>query len=163
METGGKNIRIINNIFKNGGRGTWIDTPQSILIKNNIFEHNTCKSTPDASIGRVSPTEGTFERFAEIYFTTRIHGAVYGNITLEGNLIRTGDGCNAALAFNAHGKQICIKNNLFEGSNRDIYISNECENICILSNYGNPIKTNTISNESFDIPGTIYLPDGMRK
>lgn len=164
VETGGTNIRIISNIFYNGGRGTWIDTPHGILLKGNIFRQNTCKSTPDPTIGRLSPTQGTFERFAEIYFTTRQHGAVYGDIDLQSNVICTGEGCTAALAFNAHGQNIRISNNLFDGPCRKIYVSQSCENLQLEdTNQGNPIISSQIENESFDIPGTIYLPDGQRR
>jgi len=163
VETGGTGVLIEGNIFRGGGRGTWIDTPHGITLSSNIFDRNTCKSTPDTLVGRISPTEGTFEHFAEIYFTTRQHGAVYGDITLENNLIHTGEGCSAALAFNAHGQNIRVSGNTFIGTNRNMYVSSECENVKIDGNYGDPMMCSVIANESFDIPGTIYLPDGMRK
>ena len=114
-------------------------------------------------MGRISPTEGTFEHFAEIYFTTRQNGAVYGDIVLEDNLIRTGEGCSAALAFNAHGRSIRVSGNTFAGPSRNIYVSAACEDVDIRGNSGDPALCTSIANESFDIPGTIYLPDGMRK
>ncbi len=163
VETGGKNVLIEGNIFRGGGRGTWIDTPHGITLRGNIFDRNTCKSTPDTAVGRISPTEGTFEHFAEIYFTTRQNGAVYGDIVLEDNLIRTGEGCSAALAFNAHGRSIRVSGNTFAGSSRNIYVSAACEDVDIRGNFGDPALCTSIANESFDIPGTIYLPDGMRK
>lgn len=163
VETGGTNVLIEGNIFRGGGRGTWIDTPHGITLRGNLFDRNTCKSTPDPAVGRISPTDGTFERFAEIYFTTRQPGAVYGDIILEDNLIRTGDGCTAALAFNAHGQNIRVEGNTFTGPSRDIYVSSACEEVAICGNYGGPAMRAAIARESFDIPGTIYLPDGMRK
>lgn len=163
VETGGEEIRIIGNIFYGGGRGTWIDTPQSILLENNVFQNNTCKALPDPQIGRLSPTQGTFERFAEIYFTTRQPGASYGNITLRSNVIRTGQGCTAALAFNGSGRNISVSDNLFDGSCSDIYISESCEQPVFEKNTGEIRMTDRIQNESFDIPGTIYLPAGQRK
>lgn len=163
VETGGTGIRIEGNIFKNGGRGTWIDTPHGIILRGNLFERNTCKASPDPAVGRISPTAGTYERFAEIYFTTRQNGAVYGDITLEDNLIRTGEGCTAALAFNANGQNIRVTGNTFAGASRGIYVSDACRNVQIHGNFGDPERIESIANESFDIPGTIYLPDGMRK
>ncbi len=163
VETGGRNIRIENNIFKNGGRGTWIDTPHGIFLRGNLFEKNTCKATPDPAVGRLSPTEGTFERFAEIYFTTRQHGAVYGDIVMEDNRIVSGERSTAAVAFLAHGKNIRVKGNCFDGGSRDICVTEGCENADIGENPGMGDIVREIPRESFDIPGTVYLPDGMRK
>ncbi len=163
VETGGTGVLIEGNIFRGGGRGTWIDTPHGITLRANIFDRNTCKGTPDPAVGRISPTAGAFERFAEIYFTTRRPGAVYGDIVLEDNLIRTGEGCTAALAFNAHGRTIRVSGNTFVGPSRNVYVSPACEDVQIGENYGDPALCTAIANESFDIPGTIYLPDGMRK
>ena len=53
--------------------------------------------------------------------------------------------------------------NTFAGCSRSVYVSSVCEDVKICENYGDPVLCGTIANESFDIPGTIYLPDGMRK
>ncbi len=40
VEKSTENITIVGNIFRNGGRGSWINQPKNIIIANNIFENN---------------------------------------------------------------------------------------------------------------------------
>ncbi len=157
VETGGRDVLIEHNIFKNGGRGSWIDTPDGITLRRNFFIGNTKKCTPDPAIGRLSPTAGTYEKYGELYFTTRTHGAIYGNITLEGNCFITEEGCSAGVVFNGHGRTIRVEGNIFEGPCRTLYVSPVCEDVTVAENSGGPVTVDSVANEAFDIPGTIYL------
>ena len=152
VETGGTNVRIVGNIFKNGGRGTWIDTPRGLEIRGNVFLRNTGKCRRDPKLGRISPTRGSFERYAEMYFTTRKCGAIYGDICIEGNVFDCAD-CTAAIALTAAGENIRIAGNCVTGGG--LYVSAECRNVTIEKNAGQLPLLQEIPLEAFDIPGRI--------
>jgi len=152
VETGGTNVRIVGNVFQNGGRGTWIDTPHGLEIRGNVFLRNTGKCRQDPKLGRISPTRGTFERYAEMYFTTRKCGATYGDICIEGNVFDCAD-CTAAIALTAAGENIRIAGNRMTGGG--LYVSPECKNVTVEENAGQLPLLREIPLEAFDIPGRI--------
>lgn len=162
VESGGKNILIEDNLFTGGGRGTWIDTPQGITLRRNVFEHNTGKSTPNPKVGRLSPTEGEYEKYAEIYFTTRTQGAVFRDILMEENTVLTGEGCTAAVVCLSHGKGITLRNNRILGEAPYLYFSPECEDLTLGEGESALARLSAVPKESFDIPGWVYRPEGCR-
>lgn len=151
LETGCTNVLVEENRFSGGGRGTWIDTPHGVVLRNNEFFRNTEKCVPRR--GRMSPTDGENERYAEIYFTARQKDAAFGDVVFENNRVVSGEGATAALAVLGHGRNILLKNNDFGGATRAVYTAPEAE----ITVEGEELpRLTALPAEAFDIPGRVY-------
>lgn len=128
VETDTTNVTIVGNIFRNGGRGSWINQPHNIIIANNIFENNTIKCTPELGVGRLTYHKiGTFERYPEIYFTTSVPGAEYGPVVMRDNIFTLSAHASLAVAFRNGGRNVIFEGNVFRGEKKDIYVGPHCE------------------------------------
>lgn len=151
LETGCTDILVEGNRFSGGGRGTWIDTPHGVTVRDNEFVCNTEKCVPGR--GRRSPTDGENEKYGEIYFTARQKDAPFGDVLFEGNRVVSGEGATAALAVLGRGRNIRLKNNEFTGATRAIYAAPEAE----ITVEGEDLpRLAALPSEAFDIPGRVY-------
>ena len=152
LETGCTDVLVEGNRFEGGGRGTWIDTPLGVTIRNNEFIRNTEKCI--AGRGRLSPTRGENERYAEIYFTTRQKDAPFGPVLFENNRVTAGEGATAAMAVLGCGRGIHLKNNDFDGDTGAIYVAPDAQ-VLQEGNRGTTAAS-ALQNEAFDIPRRVY-------
>lgn len=128
VEKSTENITIVGNIFRNGGRGSWINQPKNIIIANNIFENNTIKCTPELRKGRLTYHKfGTFERYPEMYFTTYQPGAEYGPVIMRDNIFTLSEHASLAVAFRNGGRGIIFENNIFRGAKKNVYVGKHCD------------------------------------
>ena len=128
VETDTENVTIVGNIFRNGGRGSWINQPHNIIIANNIFENNTIKCTPELGKGRLTYHKpGTFERYPEIYFTTSRPGAEYGPVIMRDNIFTLSEHASLAVAFRNGGRGIIFEDNVFQGAKKNVYVGKHCD------------------------------------
>lgn len=127
VERSSENITIVGNTFSGGGRGTWINQPNNLILCENIFIENTNKCTPDPKRGRVCYATGGFERYPEIYFTTWQDGAAYGPVIVKSNIIQTNEYALSAVTFNPGGRDILFESNVISGSVKNIHIAKGCD------------------------------------
>lgn len=129
-------VVIAGNTFRNGGRGSWINQPRTLVLADNIFIDNTTKCEPDPRRGRRSPLTGEFERHAELYVTTHEPGGRYGNVTVRGNTFVSGGNATHAITFAAGGDSLLVVDNLFRGPIRTITADPGCTGVEIRDNAG---------------------------
>ena len=134
IECGTKNITITGNTFIGGGRGSWFNQNENIIISDNVFIRNTKKCTPDIKIGRICQATGGFESYPELYFTS--YAIEYGPVILRGNIIETEKGASAAIAFNPGGKNILVEGNIIKGDVNEIHVASGCEMPLMVNNVG---------------------------
>jgi len=115
IEKSNEDVTVIGNTFQNGGRGSWINQPKNLVMKGNIFINNTSKCQHDPWKGRKSYKTGTWQNFAEIYFTTYAEGANYGPVILTDNIFETGPEADAAIQFEKNGVDVWVDGNTFKG------------------------------------------------
>ncbi len=150
VEKSTEDITIVGNTFSGGGRGAWINQPYNIILADNIFSKNTNKCTPSPETGRLTPNSGRYELYPEIYFTTWEKDAVYGDIIMRSNIIKTTPHCSAAVAFHNGGKNIIFESNIIQGEKRDIYVGKKCEMPHMSGNIGVGNIIDSINEEKFD-------------
>jgi len=115
IERSNEDVTVMGNTFRNGGRGSWINQPKNLIMQGNVFINNTTKCEPDPWKGRKSYKTGTWETYAEIYFTTWQEGGQYGPVILKDNIFETGQGAEAAIQFEKNGLDVLVEGNLFKG------------------------------------------------
>ena len=131
VERSNENVTITGNIFRNGGRGSWINQPKNIIIQNNVFINNTTKGTHDPKTGRRDFKTGGWQSFPEIYFTTYQKGAEYGPVILKDNIFTTGPNAAGVIQFERNGKDISVTGNIFKGTTVDILMDDKDNTIFI--------------------------------
>ncbi len=136
VEKSTKDITIVGNTFRGGGRGSWINQPTNFILANNIFENNTTKCEHDPQRGRKSFETGDYSEFAELYFTTHEPGGTYSNVIIQNNVFTSGPFAKNAISFDAGGSDIQVFNNIFRGPKTDIEVAAECRQVEIRSNIG---------------------------
>lgn len=136
VEKSSENVTIAGNIFRNGGRGSWINQPRGIILRGNVFVNNTTKGERDPRRGRRSYVTGEYERFPELYFTTYEPGVHYGPVIIRDNLFVTGPECAATLDFACNGHDIVVEGNSFQGAVRSLRVAPGCERVHIGANAG---------------------------
>jgi hypothetical protein len=115
IERSNEDVTVIGNTFRNGGRGSWINQPKNLIMQGNVFINNTTKCEPDPWKGRKTFKTGTWETYAEIYFTTWQEGGKYGPVILKDNIFETGQGAAAAIQFEKNGADVLVEGNIFKG------------------------------------------------
>lgn len=136
IERSCKNITVSNNIFIGGGRGSWINQPENLILSDNIFIENTTKCEKNPQIGRISCEDGDYEQYSEIYFTTWQENAKYGPVIIKNNIIKTLPHCTSAIHFHGGGRNILLDGNIFQGEHREIIIDKNCDMPDINNNIG---------------------------
>ena len=134
VERSNEDVTMVGNTFRGGGRGSWINQPQRLIIQGNIFINNTTKGERHPWRGRKSFCTGDYERWAEMYFTTYEKEGPYGPVILRDNLFVTGPECEAAITFGRNGHDIVVEGNSFEGPARTVRVEPGCSNVRIGTN-----------------------------
>ena len=143
VEKSSRDVTIVGNTFRNGGRGSWINQPRNFVLADNIFVNNTTKCEKTPRRGRRSFIDGDYEHYSELYFTTYEPQGHYGNITVRGNIFTSGPNAEHAIRFNAGGDTIIVTDNIFAGPVRDIAQAPGTENITIRDNQQSTAKPTT--------------------
>jgi hypothetical protein len=129
-------VTLIGNTFRNGGRGSWINQPQRLIMANNIFINNTTKGERDPWRGRKGLATGDYEPWPELYFTIYEPDGRYGPVILRDNLIETGPECSTAVTFARGGHDLLVAGNVFTGAARDLQVEAGCEPPRVEGNLG---------------------------
>ncbi|MHB0939682.1 MAG: right-handed parallel beta-helix repeat-containing protein [Armatimonadota bacterium] len=130
------NVTITGNTFRNGGRGSWINQPQRLIMANNLFINNTTKGEHDPRRGRKCLETGGYQRWPELYFTTWEPDGRYGPVIVQGNLFVTGPECTDVIAFARGGHDLLVAGNVFDGATRTMRIDDGCESPQCQANIG---------------------------
>jgi hypothetical protein len=141
VEKSCRDVTMVGNTFRNGGRGSWINQPTNFVLADNIFVDNTTKCRPDPKFGRRSIITGAYEQYAELYFTTHEPNGRYGNVIVRGNIFTSGDHASAAVRFAAGGDSIQVTGNIFRGKVTQIAVSPECRRVAIKDNVASEDQT----------------------
>jgi hypothetical protein len=120
-------VVITGNTFRNGGRGSWINQPQRIILSDNIFVNNTTKGERDPWRGRKLLETGDYGAWPEVYFTIYEPDGRYGPAIVRNNLFVTGPECSDAIAFQRGGHDLLLDGNVFEGGARTVRVDAGCE------------------------------------
>lgn len=136
IEKSCQDVVVRGNVFRNGGRGSWINQPRRLTLEDNLFERNTTKCEPDPRRGRRSFLTGGYEEYAEMYFTVYEPGGTYGDVVLRNNRFVSGPNARHAITFMPGGSGILIQGNRFEGPVRDIPMAEGCSGVDISGNTG---------------------------
>jgi hypothetical protein len=136
IEKSCQDVVVRGNVFRNGGRGSWINQPRHLTMEDNVFEHNTTKCEPDPRRGRRSFLTGGYEEYAEMYFTVYEPGGTYGDVVIRNNRFVSGPNARHAITFMPGGSGILIEGNRFEGPVRDIPAAEGCIGVDISGNTG---------------------------
>jgi hypothetical protein len=121
------NVTISGNIFQGGGRGSWINQPQSLVLQGNIFVNNTTKGEADPHRGRRTFQTGGWERYPELYFTTYEPGGRYGPVIVSNNTFTTGPEALAAIRFAAGAHDVLVSGNVISGAITTVLIEGDAE------------------------------------
>jgi len=116
IEKSNENVTVIGNVFRNGGRGCWINQPKNLVFQSNVFVNNTTKAEKNSPKGRRDFKTGGWQSFPEIYFTTYEDNGKYGPVILKDNIFETGTDAAAAIQFEKNGFDILVEGNVFKGS-----------------------------------------------
>lgn len=136
VEKSARDVTIVGNLFRNGGRGSWINQPHNLILQGNLFLDNTTKGERNPRRGRRSFLTGDYERYAELYFTTHEPGGRYGNVVLRDNLFVTGAAAADAVTFAAGGEGLLVSGNLFRGPRRTLRVAPGCKDVTLRDNVG---------------------------
>ena len=120
-------VTIVGNTFRNGGRGSWINQPQRLILADNVFINNTTKGEHDPWRGRKLLETGDYGMWPELYFTTYEPGGRYGPVIVRGNIFVTGPECRDAIAFQGGGHDLLLEGNIFDGAVRTVRVEEGCE------------------------------------
>lgn len=136
VEKSNRDVTIIGNTFRGGGRGSWINQPENIVIQGNVFINNTTKGEADPQRGRRTFETGDYERRSELYFTTHEPDGRYGPAIVHDNIFQTGPEAVAAIELHAGGHDISIRGNQFGGFTSRVVVDDSCERVRIDQNGG---------------------------
>ncbi len=140
VEKSAENVTISGNLFTNGGRGSWINQPQQLVMEGNQFINNTTKNELNPRRGRRSLDTGDYERSTELYFTTYETNGTYGNVLLRGNTFTTGPEAAAAILFLPGGDTLRVENNTADGPVRGVSVGAGSTNVFFRNNVGLQVK-----------------------
>jgi Right handed beta helix region len=142
VEESGQNVTVSGNTFVNGGRGSWFNQPQQLVLEGNVFVNNTTKGARDPLTGCRCLETGDYERYPEMSFTTYAPGGTYGNVLIQGNSFTTGPGASAAIAFAPGGNTLQVQNNTFTGPVLSVspWPVTGCTNVTFSNNPGLGVK-----------------------
>ena len=140
IEKSAENVTVSGNTFINGGRGSWINQPQQLVLEGNVFVTNTTKNERNPHRGRRSLDTGDYEQSAEMYFTTYEPKGSYGNVLIRGNSFTTGSEASAAISFLPGGDTLQLQNNTFAGPVRRVWTAIGSTNVVFRNNLGLLIK-----------------------
>jgi hypothetical protein len=129
-------VVISGNTFRNGGRGSWINQPQRIILADNLFINNTTKGERDPWRGRKLLETGDYGGWPEMYFTIYQPGGRYGPVLVRNNIFSTGPECSDAIAFQRGGHDLLLDGNVFEGAARTVRVDEGCETPRMANNLG---------------------------
>lgn len=133
VEKSCRDVVMVSNTFRNGGRGSWINQPTNFVLANNVFVDNTTKCEPKPGRGRKTFESGDYEDYAELYFTTHQNNGRYGNVIVRDNIFTSGDHASSAIECQAGGQNITIRGNTFSGTVQTIEHQG-CQNLIIEDN-----------------------------
>lgn len=140
IERSNENVTVVGNVFRNGGRGSWINQPKNVIIQNNVFVNNTTKGANNPNTGRRDFKTGGWQNFPEIYFTTYQKGAEYGPVVLKDNIFITGANAAGVIQLEKNGKDVTISGNTFKGTTVDILMDDNDTTIFIDPNQNAILK-----------------------
>lgn len=142
VERSARDVTIVGNTFRNGGRGSWINQPTNLILQGNIFVNNTTKCEKNPQRGRRSYLTGDYQEYDELYFTTYQPEASYGNILIRDNIFLTGPEATETIRFAPGGKNIVVSGNLFQGPRRSVKVAPGCAEVTLKDNSGlTPVAT----------------------
>ncbi|HOF88539.1 MAG TPA: right-handed parallel beta-helix repeat-containing protein [Armatimonadota bacterium] len=136
VEKSNEDVTIVGNIFRNGGRGSWINQPKNLVLAHNVFVNNTTKGERDPWRGRKSAYTGDYERWPELYFTTHEPGGAYGPVIIQGNVFHTGPECAEVIVFHGGGHDLLVQGNLVTGPAHTLRVEDGCETPVLAENRG---------------------------
>jgi hypothetical protein len=139
IERSNEDVTVVGNMFRNGGRGSWINQPKNLLMQGNIFINNTTKCEHDPWRGRRSFHTGDWESYPEIYFTTYQPEGKYGPVILKDNIFETGPQAKAAIEFLPNGYDVVVEGNMFKGGTGLILVGDKTD-ISIGENRGMTVE-----------------------
>lgn len=140
IEKSNENVTVTGNVFRNGGRGCWVNQPRNLVFQGNVFVNNTTKSEKNSPKGRRDFKTGGWQSFPEIYFTTYEENGKYGPVILKDNIFVTGTDAAAAIQFEKNGFDILVEGNVFKGSTGAIMLDENTPTIIIRNNTGATIR-----------------------
>jgi parallel beta-helix repeat protein len=140
IERSNEDVTVAGNVFRNGGRGSWINQPKNLVIQGNVFINNTNKNIKDHHQGRRDFRTGGWQMYPEIYFTTYQKDATYGPVIISNNIFITGSDAVGAIHFAENGKDVQVSGNTFKGTTGLILMDEDNGTITIDNNQGAVVK-----------------------
>ncbi len=138
VEKSSRDVTIVGNTFRNGGRGSWINQPTNFILQGNVFVNNTTKCERDPRRGRRTFETGAYESYPELYFTLHEKDGRYGGVIVRDNIFETGPECKDTIVFAKNGSQLLVAGNIFKGARRSVWIDPNCTEVMIRDNLGLP-------------------------
>jgi parallel beta helix pectate lyase-like protein len=130
-------VTMTGNIFRNGGRGAWINQPVNFIMTGNVFVNNTTKNEPDMRRGRIAYRTAKPGQFPELYFTIYDPAATYGPVIVRDNIFILGDSApDEAVTFAPNGHDLQFTGNTFQNKPATIVVDPSCKNALIENNQG---------------------------
>jgi len=136
VERSSEDVTIVGNTFRNGGRGSWINQPQRLILQGNVFVNNTTKGERNPRRGRRSFQTGEYQQYPELYFTLYEPDGEYGPVIVRDNIFVTGPECQDAIDFGPHGHDLLVEGNVLQGPVRSVRVAPSCERVHIGANLG---------------------------
>ncbi|MDR3194665.1 MAG: right-handed parallel beta-helix repeat-containing protein [Tannerella sp.] len=140
IERSNEDVTLVGNVFRNGGRGCWINQPKNLVIQGNVFVNNTTKGIKDPRKGRRDFKTGGWQSFPELYFSTYQPGATYGPVLLSGNLFETSTEAAAVIHFAEYGRGITVSGNTFSGATGLILTDEDSSETDLSGNRGATVR-----------------------
>jgi hypothetical protein len=130
-------VTMMGNIFRNGGRGAWINQPVNFIMTGNVFINNTTKNEPDMRRGRIAYRTAKPGTFPELYFTIYEPDATYGPVIVKDNIFILGDSApEEAVTFAPNGHDLVFTGNTFQNKPTTIVVDPTCMRGTIEGNLG---------------------------
>jgi hypothetical protein len=140
IERSNEDVTLVGNVFRNGGRGCWINQPKNLIIQGNIFVNNTTKGIRDPRQGRRDFRTGGWQSFPELYFSTYQEGATYGPVILSDNIFVTSPEAAAVIHFAENGRDITASGNLFRGATGLVLMDEDDPSVRLFDNAGSEVR-----------------------
>ncbi|MDR2764964.1 MAG: right-handed parallel beta-helix repeat-containing protein [Tannerella sp.] len=140
IERSNEDVTLVGNIFRNGGRGCWINQPGNLIIQGNIFVNNTTKGIKDPRQGRRDFKTGDWQSFPELYFSTYQKGALYGPVILSDNIFVTSPEAAAVIHFAENGRDITASGNIFKGATGLVLMDEDDDSVRLTDNAGCTVR-----------------------
>jgi hypothetical protein len=140
IERSNEDVTLIGNVFRNGGRGCWINQPKNLIIQGNIFVNNTKKGTRNPQQGRRDFRTGGWQSFPELYFSTYREGATYGPVILSDNIFVTSPEAAAVIHFAENGRDISASGNIFKGATGLVLMDEDDSSVRLSDNAGCTVR-----------------------